>query len=70
MKRYCIKSALIAQYEAEIASGLANIQVYIDNPAGIGEHPDLVAAVDHQVSKVTDARDKLEVIRTYLNGEK
>ena len=70
MKRYCIKSALIAQYEAEIATGLANIDVYLNNPAGIGEHPDIVGAVDSQVSKIADAKDKLEVIHTYLNGEK
>ena len=44
-----IIKALRKKYEADISSAQANIQVYIDNPAGIGEHSDLVAAVDHQV---------------------
>ena len=70
MKRHCIKTALFKQYEAEIATGLANIDVYLNNPAGIGEHPDIVAAVDTKVALVANAQDKLEVINTYLNGEK
>ena len=40
------------QYEADIAKAKANIQIYLDNPAGIGEHPDLVAAVDSQVDLI------------------
>jgi len=59
--------ALRLKYEAEIAAAKANIQVYIDNPAGIGEHPDLVEAVDEQLVKLADAEDKLETLsRNYL----
>ena len=55
-----IIEALQKKYEAEIAAAKANIQVYIDNPAGIGEHPDLVAAVDFEMAKLAEAEDKLE----------
>jgi len=59
--------ALRLKYEAEIASAKANIQVYIDNPVGIGEHPDLVAAVDEQLVKLAEAEDKLETLtKNYL----
>ena len=55
-----IIEALRLRYKSQIAEAKANIQVYIDNPAGIGEHPDLVAAVDHQITALADAQDKLE----------
>lgn len=58
-----IIQALRLQYEAEIAKAKANIQVYIENPAGIGEHPDLVAAVDHEVCKLANAEDKLSSLK-------
>tara|TARA_B100000029_G_scaffold503013_1_gene579254 strand:+ start:811 stop:999 length:189 start_codon:yes stop_codon:yes gene_type:complete len=59
--------ALQKKYEAEIAVAKANIQVYIDNPAGIGEHPDLVSAVDEQMTKLAEAEDKLESLqKNYL----
>ena len=54
--------ALQKKYEAEIASARTNIQVYLTNPAGIGEHPDLVSAVDEQVAKLAEAEDKLETL--------
>ena len=58
--------ALRKKYEWEIASAKANINVYITNPVGIGEHPNLVAAVDSEVEKLADATDKLNVlIKTY-----
>ena len=34
--------------------------MYFNKPVAIGEHPDLVAAVDHQMSALADAQDKLE----------
>ena len=57
-----IINALAKKYEYEIASAKANIQAYIDNPAGIGEHPDLVDAVNSEMSKLADATDKLETL--------
>jgi len=58
--------ALQKKYEAEIASAKANIHVYLTNPAGIGEHPDLVAAVDDQLGKLAESEDKLEtLLRNY-----
>ena len=52
-------------YEAEIAKARTNIDVYLKHPVGIGEHPDLVAAVDEQVSKMAEAHDKIEVLNRY-----
>ena len=53
------------QLDADIAKAKTNIDVYIKNPAGIGEHPDLVAAVDEQVDKMAQAHDKLEILKQY-----
>ena len=60
-----ILPALVKKYEAEMAAAEANIEVYMDNPVGIGEHPDLVAAVDSEMSKLATARDKLNTLKKY-----
>ena len=57
-----IVDALRARYEPQMAEAFANIQIYLHNPAGIGEHPDLVAAVDTQVEIYANAKEKLEVL--------
>ena len=59
--------ALELKYEGDIAIGKANIEVYMDNSAGIGEHPDIVNAVDSQIEKVAEASEKLDVVRDLLN---
>ena len=58
-------NALRLQYEAEIARAKANIGGYMSNPAGIGEHPDLVAAVDSQIELLAHAEDKLDVLKNH-----
>ena len=57
--------ALEKRYKADIAEAEANIGVYIQNPAGIGEHPDLVAAIDTQIERIAHAEDKLSVLKDY-----
>ena len=62
-----ILEALLKKYEAEILSAKANIEVYKNKPVGIGEHPDLVAAVDEQVAKLAEAEDKLESLKSFMS---
>jgi len=59
--------ALELKYEGDIAIGKANIDVYMGNAAGIGEHPDIVNAVDSQIEKVAEASEKLDVVRDLLS---
>jgi hypothetical protein len=61
--------ALRRKYEGDIACAKANIHVYIHNPVGIGEHPDIVAALDEEVKKLSTARDNLSALIEHY-GEK
>tara|TARA_B100000519_G_C13794912_1_gene228320 strand:+ start:201 stop:443 length:243 start_codon:yes stop_codon:yes gene_type:complete len=54
--------ALEAKYKGQIAEAAANIRVYIENPTGIGEHPDVVAAMDSQVAVIAEAQEKLDIL--------
>ncbi|MAJ66450.1 MAG: hypothetical protein CMI76_04115 [Candidatus Pelagibacter sp.] len=60
--------ALRKKYEGDIAVARANVQVYINNASGIGEHPDVVQAVDEQMELIADAQDKLNVLDQWDNG--
>ena len=63
-----IVDALRKKYEYEIISARANIDVYLRNPAGIGEHPDIVAAVDSEMEKLASAEDKLSSLNSNFNS--
>ena len=57
-----IIDALRKKYEYEIMAAKANIDVYLRNSVGIGEHPDIVAAVDTELKRLADAEDKLNTL--------
>jgi len=58
--------ALCAKLEGEIEVAKANVMVYQRNSAGIGEHPDIVEAIETQIGKIAEAEDKLETIRNHF----
>lgn len=61
-----IKS-LRLKYEAEILKAKTNIDVYLSAPVGIGEHPDLVGAIDSELDKLTEADDRLGTLQKYFD---
>ena len=63
--REVILNALQAKYEAQIQEALVNIEVYLNNPVGIGEHSEIIEAIDGQVSKMAEAVEKKQIIRNF-----
>jgi len=61
--RVDLLDALIRRYESDVMSAQANIRTYVENPTGIGEHPDLVDAVHEQMQKVAEAHELLTCAR-------
>ena len=59
-------SALGKRYEAQIAEAEANLALYLSgqNLAAIGEHSDLMEEQDKWIEKYTNAKDKLETLRS------
>ena len=58
--------ALEKKLEGDVAVHTANAMVYQSNPTGIGEHPDIVQALETEVEKIAEAKDKLNTVRELL----
>ena len=58
-----IVDSLVKKYKGEIAEARANILIYLNNPAGIGEHPDVLAAIDTQVQAMANGQEKLDALQ-------
>ena len=56
------------QAEGVVAVHKANIEVYLHNPVGIGEHSDVTEALMEELDKLAAADDRLEMIRKYFAG--
>ena len=59
-----IRDALKAKYTGELAEANANIKIYLRNPMGIGEHSDIIGAVNEQVEKPVNAQEKLDYVNS------
>lgn len=59
-------NALLAHARGEIAMHKANVEVYLTNPTGIGEHPDITAAMQEEIDKIARWHDQIEVINKYF----
>ena len=62
-------NALLAHAQGEIAMHRANVEVYLTNPVGIGEHPDVTQAIQEELDKIALWHDQIEVINTYFKGK-
>ena len=51
---YLLK-ALIAKLQGEVEVAKANVLVYQRSPAGIGEHPEIIEAIETQIEKIANA---------------
>ena len=55
---------LTKKYESQKQEAIVNLYAYMHkDPVGIGEHPDLIEAVETQLQKISHAEDMLEAIR-------
>ena len=54
-------------YNAEIDVYKAEVQNYLDNPVGVGEHGNLIETMDTLVAKIAEAEDKLFVLETHFS---
>ncbi len=58
--------AIIKKAEGEIAVAKANISVYMRNSAAIGDHPNIVEAIETQIERIAEAHEKISTIEKYL----
>ncbi len=51
--------ALKLRYTAQVYEAKATLEVYLTNPAGIGEHPQIIDEMSKQLEKYCNAVDAL-----------
>ena len=59
--------ALLADAGGNIAKAKANVEVYLHNPVGIGEHPDVLGAIQEQLDIIAHEEERIEVIQNHFS---
>ena len=63
--RRAILQALEDRYNAQISEADATIQIYLEKPVAIGEHPQHLDEIDKLVEKIAAAEEKLNVLQSF-----
>ena len=63
--REVIIDALEKKYEAQMTQAEANIKVFMENPVGVGEHPNIVQEVEKLLKEIKDAKEMLDELKNW-----
>ena len=61
--------ALTAHAHGEMTYHKANVNVYLNNPVGIGEHSNVVGAIADEIDQIAKYQDQIEVIIREFKNE-
>jgi uncharacterized protein (DUF342 family) len=63
--RTTLLQALEDRYNAQISEADATIQIYLEKPVAIGEHPQHLDEIDKLLEKISTAEEKLSVLQQF-----
>lgn len=58
--------ALLAHAQGDIAKHRANVEIYLTNPVGIGEHSNVMEAIEEELNMIAKYQDQIDVIQKYF----
>ena len=56
----------IIYYNGLIAKHQQNVEIYLNQPVGIGEHSDVMGTIDGEINAIAQAHEKIEIINHYF----
>jgi hypothetical protein len=59
-------NALKSHAVAHIEKHKMNIEIYLNNPVGVGEHSDIMDTIEKELNAIAEYHDQLEVLNTYF----
>ena len=61
-----LKEAFLAHADGHIKKHVANVEVLLNNPTGIGEHGDIISEIEKELNEVAKYEDLITVMNKYL----
>ena len=53
-------------YQGLICKHQQNVEIYLNQPIGIGEHSDVMGAIEKELDKIGHCHEKIEIINHYF----
>ena len=67
--RQMIYDALVEHAKGHIKKHAANDEIYMEKSVGIGEHPDILEAIEKELKVIAEYDDQLNVLEKYIKRD-
>jgi hypothetical protein len=64
--RDILLNAVKKHAEGHIAKHVANVEVYLNQSVGIGEHSDIIEAIEIELEEIAKYQDQLDIVEKYF----
>ena len=61
-----IYDALIEHAKGHIKKHATNVEIYMEKAVGVGEHPDILEAIEKELAVIAQYHDQIEVLEKYI----
>ena len=61
-----IISALLAHAQGDIQKHKMNVEVYLTSPVGIGEHSNVMEAIEEELNMIAKYEDQISVLKKHF----
>ena len=62
-------AALVKDCHAKIAMAKMNVYILLNNPVGVGDHPNVMETIQAQIDIISQNKDRLNVLQEEFRGE-
>ena len=59
-------SALVAHAQGDIQKHKMNVEVYLTSPVGIGEHSNVMEAIEEELNMIAKYEDQVSVLKKHF----
>ena len=67
--KYDMITALVKDCHAKIAMAKMNVYILLNNPVGVGDHPNVMETIQEQIDVISQNKDRLKVLQETFDGE-
>ena len=67
--RDILLKAVKSHAQGHIDKHVANVEVYLNQSVGIGEHSDIIEAIEMELEEIAKYQDQLDIVKKYFDKE-
>jgi hypothetical protein len=68
--RNILLNAVKKHAEGHVAKHVANVEIYLNQSVGIGEHSDIVDAIELELEQIAKYQDQIDILEKYFPLQK